>query len=506
MKWLRLYTLSWVGVGFAGLLCLACFSEWQVNPQYGYGWWVLPLALYFLFRRLRDIDFHIEAPVLSFRTHCIVGVLILFALLLEWIRLQHPPLRWIMGMQGVLWLSFMGLVWRDYPSSLRYQLLFPSLFLLTVIPWPTRIEEPLTRWLMGYVTGISVDLLQMEGVICRREGELIIFPNGLVGVSEACSGIRSLQAAFVFALALGEWRQGVWWKRGELLVWGLVLALLGNLLRTLSLSLLAYDQGMESMEKWHDFSGEALLVFLIVGMGAWTLWRMPSKNTAVSSNAPFKCLEHQFSKSILLLFLMGLGIGLGMHVFQRIQDRQSGVEVKPLVRWKGSDQDRSIVVSSDVWRNLRATSGEWKDVPLPNSIPAKMEFYHFYWKPMRGSQGIRLHRPDWCMRGIGWKMVGAPQEAMVSLGVGKVLKGYWVGYQKPGTRAVQFWTLLRNGESVGIDFSGQALVENFSFKKLLFPQEKRASWEMVSLVVSSSDIFPDPALLENAMRDHLILK
>jgi len=171
-----------------------------VNPQYGYGWFVPLILFYLLLVRLRSFSEQESPPRLRSSTVAIVGGLLLLSLAVEWTRLQHPPMRLIMGMQGGIWFLFLIFGWRDFSIGVRQGMLFPALLLLTVIPWPTRIEEPLTRALMSWVTGFAIELIHFAGIAAHREGELIVLSKGIVGVSEACSGIRSWQAAFVFSL------------------------------------------------------------------------------------------------------------------------------------------------------------------------------------------------------------------------------------------------------------------------------------------------------------------
>jgi exosortase len=411
-------------------------------------------------------------------------------------------MRVIMGMQGVIWIFFLLLAWRDYSVSFRTALFFPALLLIAAIPWPTRIEEPLTRALMSGVTGFAVEALHLGGFVAHREGEVIVFPNAIVGVSEACSGIRSLQAALVFSLILGEWRRGSWGKRVELVGIGFGLALVGNLLRTFVLCWLASQKGMEVMERYHDRSGFALLVFLVGGIGAWSLWRIPPPLRKESAGRFWIHFKHQASRGMSRVLVAGVILGCGMNFFVDRQIRRSEWNGGASVVWNRAPSDRVVSIPSEVWRNLRASSGEWVESRLKDWERGRLEYYHFHWETIRDSEGVRLHRPDWCMKGIGWKRMREPVQGELQTQNG-VIQGYWIEYRRPGEEALQFWTLLRNGKRLEIDFSAPALVEDFSWKNFLFPHEPSSSWEMVSVAVSSPLIRPERKQMEEVTKERL---
>ncbi len=511
---LRQYGLGGVALLLGFLLCAACAPEWRVNPQYGYGWVIPFIIVYLIFSRLNSISLGSNPPFIRGGTIGIVGLLMMLSLLIEWARLQHPPMRMIMGLQGGIWFLFIVLGWRDYPSEFRRSLMIPALLLLTAIPWPTRIEEPLTRFLMSGVTGVAIELLHLAGFLAHREGELIIFPNAIVGVSEACSGIRSLQASLVFSLLLGEWRRGGFKQRAELLLLGASLSVFGNLLRTLALCGIAATSGMESMEKWHDTSGNLLLFILMGTLVAWSYGRIPHPPDREEKS---EGLEGRFGKEVgQCLCAMGHRPSLGMtivliaalifllitNMFYFLYQKQADQGAPPLVQWIYSEGDQARSIPSEVWRNLRASSGEWIELQVKGFEFGKAEFYHFYWQPIRDSQGVRLHRPDWCMKGIGWKQIGEPMGGEIEIQGGK-LQGYWLQYRKPKGEALQFWTLLRNQNSVPIDFHSSGAIENFGFKSFLFPREERSAWEMISLVVSSPWIAPEKNQVEQIAKERV---
>jgi len=90
----------------------------------------------------------------------------------------HDQLAFLWSVGGVSWLRHFA---------------FPVAFTLIAVPWVSPLEEPIVQGLMRVVAAISSELVALFGIPAQLEGNLIRIPNGLVGVNEACSGVRSLQ-------------------------------------------------------------------------------------------------------------------------------------------------------------------------------------------------------------------------------------------------------------------------------------------------------------------------
>jgi exosortase len=115
--------------------------------------------------------------------------------------------------------------------------LFPFLFFLTAVPWPPRFEQPITAGLMQAVAAGTTVFLHWFGTPAQTTGGAITLRTGVVGITEACSGMRSLQAGIMFGLAMGEWFLLRPLRRIALLFIAIALALTTNLIRTFALSL-----------------------------------------------------------------------------------------------------------------------------------------------------------------------------------------------------------------------------------------------------------------------------
>ena len=173
------------------------------------------------------------------------------------------------------------------PRTLRH-FRFPILFALIAVPVPGILWNPFVLGLKGLVTSVNVELLGLAGIPAQQQGSVIQLPNCRVGVDEACSGIRSLQSSMMMALFIGDQalrRRSLRW----VLVAGAVgWAVVGNIGRSLYLSITAHRHGIDALETVHDTAGWSVLVVTLVGLAgmAWILARWESVVGRVHARRP----------------------------------------------------------------------------------------------------------------------------------------------------------------------------------------------------------------------------
>jgi exosortase len=140
-------------------------------------------------------------------------------------------------------------------------LVFPIAYLIFMIPLPGSVFTMVTLPLQSYAASVTTATLQLVNIPALREGNLIYLPSVTLGVTEACSGIRSLLTLLAGAVALSYFACERWWQ-GLLLVGSVVpIAILTNVLRVTGTGLLAHFLGKEVAQSFfHGFSGWALLV------------------------------------------------------------------------------------------------------------------------------------------------------------------------------------------------------------------------------------------------------
>lgn len=243
-------------------------GEWSVNPQYSFGWFVPPLAILLAWRRWRtrpDPDPPARrGPVFGIAVALLGLALLPLRVLLEangeWRLANIALVAVVLGLTLLVLHRAGGRPWLRHFA-------FPAAFPLLAVPWPARIEAPLTQGLMESVTAVTVDALNWIGIACVQQGSVLELATGFVGVEEACSGVRSFHATLMVALLLGEWSRLGMRRRTALVALGLPLALAMNFLRTFLLAWVAAKQGPAAVEGWHDPAGFTVLVpcFAILG-------------------------------------------------------------------------------------------------------------------------------------------------------------------------------------------------------------------------------------------------
>ncbi len=156
---------------------------------------------------------------------------------------------------------------------------FPILFFLVAVPWPTFVEAPLTQGLMRATIGVTIELLGVIGIPALQHGNVIEISTGVVGIDDACSGIRSFQATLMISLFLGELYALSARGRGLCVVAGFTLAFIFNVGRTLLLTWVASAKGVGAVASWHDPAGVTILVacFLSLWLVARALRKTESR-------------------------------------------------------------------------------------------------------------------------------------------------------------------------------------------------------------------------------------
>ncbi len=254
---------------FGGLWLLNLWvlaPDWTLYPQYGYGWFVLPLAAYLFWRQWEIRPVPQEAT-----PNRLIWLATFFCLLV--LALARPMNSatpdWRLAMWAiscsVITLTLLAL-WMAGGRTWLKHFMWPVLFTATALPWSKPFEDALTQRLMPLVANLSIDFLWLAGVPAVQSGNLIQVPSALIGVDEACSGIRSLQGTIMAAALLGILFKLVWWRASMLFTGGILLAFVLNVARAIILALVTANSGFAAFTRWHDSAGISILAVVIVGL------------------------------------------------------------------------------------------------------------------------------------------------------------------------------------------------------------------------------------------------
>lgn len=156
--------------------------------------------------------------------------------------------------------------------------LFPALIWMISAPLVSVLETKIRVFLLTKVTIIVFHSFDFLGYELEREGNVLILPEGQVGVEEACSGIRSLTACLFAGSFLASVFLDRFWKKVLLVAAAMFFAVFTNLIRSIFLTLWAYYHGSQAIDDhWvlplvgdigsvHDVTGMAILAVTCVGL------------------------------------------------------------------------------------------------------------------------------------------------------------------------------------------------------------------------------------------------
>ncbi len=130
------------------------------------------------------------------------------------------------------------------------------LFLLFMIPLPFVAEVAMARPLQTFAGTVSTYLLQTVGFAAIQRGTLIDMEGHVLGVAEACSGLRMLVVFFAIATAVAILSDRSWLHRFILILIAIPIALVCNIGRITMTGTLYVYAGPELAERvFHDFVG-----------------------------------------------------------------------------------------------------------------------------------------------------------------------------------------------------------------------------------------------------------
>ncbi len=378
--------------------------DWTINPQYGYGWFVPLLALgVFRFRWSSRPDAVI--PKTS-RSPTLLAVLALSILLpIRLIEEANPEWRlvqWTHALNMVL-VTLCGLYYAGGWPWVRH-FAFPVGFLLVAVPWPVPLEQTFVQNLMRVVAGITVEAVGLLNIPAVQHGNIIQISAGLVGVDEACSGVRSLQAALFICLFLGEMYRLAFARRAALLGLGFLAALVCNVARTFFLVWSASRYGLDRMHAQHDAAGQIVLAITLLCF--WGLaWMLKQRGTveviqrAVSTHP--RVPPARFALGVLVWIL---AVEFATEGWYRLHEARVVENAHWSVNWPESPgNSEAVPIDPTVQATLRCDEGRaetWQD-----ATGNRWQAFFFRWAPGRNSaQLASAHTPDICLRGIGYEL------------------------------------------------------------------------------------------------------
>jgi len=403
--------------------------EWTLNAQYNYGWVVPFLCAYLAWHASRNQGASKLASFFSttlFKTSWVV--LVILALIYVPTRLvqeANPEWRLVSWALAVIVVGLtLVFVYRVFGMRVLRWMAFPILFFFVAVPWPTLIEEPIIQRLTAFNAAGAVEILNLASVPAMQHGNVIEIQTGLVGIEDACSGIRSFQACLMIGLFLGAYYRLRTSRRLMLIAAGFLLAILFNLGRSVLLVAVAAKQGIPAMAKWHDPAGVTILVGCFLGV--WILSVILVRRGGANL-APLLVADDLHEHSTVMRRRLATALATGL--FFWVVASEAGVEF-----WYARHESHANTRAT--W-NVRflADAPKFKEIPFEPGVVQMLRFdegrnatwtsldgqrcqaIFLHWKPGRIAVHLaRSHTPEVCLTASGRTLSAGmkPQTILVS--------------------------------------------------------------------------------------------
>jgi len=249
-------------------MLLGLVEAWNTEPDYSHGYFVIPLAVYFLWARRETfpgVCTSLAWPGLT---------LVLLSVAMRFVG-AYFYIDAIDGWSLLFWVA--GAVWL-FGGWRLLQWSWPSIaFLIFMIPLPWKVERWLSVPLQRIATNLSSWVLQMFGQPALAEGNVILIGDSKLEVADACSGLRIFVGIVALAFAYLMLVRRSWWERGLLVVAVLPIALIANSTRIVGTAL--FNQAFPSEaahERIHDWSGYVMIPYaaLLFALVLWYLGKL----------------------------------------------------------------------------------------------------------------------------------------------------------------------------------------------------------------------------------------
>ena len=173
-----------------------------------------------------------------------------------------------------------------YGSVALRAAIFPAAFLLLMVPLPDVILNRLIYALQEGSTQVAYLIFQAVGIPVFRHGFLLSLPGLTLEVAQECSSIRSSMALFITCLLAAHLFLRTWWKIALFLVVGLILSVVKNGIRIVTLALLGIyvDPGFLT-GKLHQRGGFVFFFLALVILWPLFLWLEKSDKPRTPVNA-----------------------------------------------------------------------------------------------------------------------------------------------------------------------------------------------------------------------------
>ena len=403
--------------GLTAALSAVLWPHWQRNPDLSHGWFMPVIFLYLLAESRRGPARYLRAGAVTTGVQAALlaaGLLALtasglYAVSLGW---SHDVVAFTLTGALVLLLAagLVGLAaddvrWLPCNWSAGVAL---GLWLLCA-PLPPGTYSRLTLHLQLLVSENVLRALHLLGIAAAREGNILQLANATVGIEDACSGVRSLISCVFAGLFLSATLVRRPGSRAGLILLSAPLALGMNLLRSLTLTLLA-GSGHRIAGAWHDLTGFAVLGLTAALLAGWALLLEAKPAAAPPPPAAPDRAPVARGAGRLLVGALLTAVALAACFAARTRPAsRPDAPVPDLAAFLPAAAAGWQVEPGDDLAGFRSTLqtehlAQRTYLRPTDHGPERVTLYLAYWRPGQASVSlVASHTPDACWPGAGWE-------------------------------------------------------------------------------------------------------
>lgn len=323
--------------------------------------------------------------------------------------------------------AFVGLLialpWAFFGRQLAKQVLFPAAFLLFCIPLATFLDV-VTVHLRLFATYVAEGILNGCGAEIVRQGSMLMAADGSfsIDVAEPCSGLRSIFALMALTAGYAYFTQPTWLRRAILFSTSVPLAILGNVVRILTICLVAnYASKDFAMGFYHDYSGYVVFIVAISVMVAagelltrlFARFAKKSDQTAnlagaEPNNPNTQTPNNPNTQTLLLVPVLALLLTVPAMVFQAMTPAVTLAEAPVVAMVDVTGYERVAVAPSEAELTVLP-----KDTMIEKGYYTAENGDWFLASAVIGGRSkSSIHRPELCLPSQGYQMT-APRTRTV---------------------------------------------------------------------------------------------
>lgn len=423
-------------------------SQWQPGSDTEHGWLILGLSAWLLWRNLKNAEggrrsAELSSPQSEIRIPQSIApygaMLGGLAIHLLGYALEQGRIS-IIGLLLFTW----GLLALAGGAKWRRAAAFPVAFLVFAIP--LNILDTIGFYLRLGVIDVAWKFAHVVGIDVIRNGTQLTSAQGgyQYDVAAACSGVRSLMALAALSLLLGYLNFRSWRVRIFIGLLCFPFAFVGNVARIFSVIVMAEWRGQAAGERAHDVMGFGVFVIVLglVQLVVWALekrgWGQPIadrgvRNAEGSAPKPDVVAEANPHSAFRTPQWMSIAVALAAAFVMAACWKLNRLEISPRTGIRlAADGLNPVVLPNSIgvdWvgQASEVTPVERETLP-PDTGFSRRNYVSLLDRRQQvllsivlsGRDRTSIHRPEICLVGQGWTIMGQVRHA----------------FTRPDTRAV----------------------------------------------------------------------